>query len=205
LDSDIWGGEVRPITEIIIHCTATAHDWWADKPTSVKVAEIRRWHVQDRGWKDIGYHYLIDRDGTVANGRPLDQIGAHVKDHNTGTIGISLFGGHGSSSKDDFTDHFTIAQDKALRGLIASLHGRFGKVLVTGHNQYAAKACPGFTVADWLKDTALMNAIPVKPKDLQTPKSSPEALRPVEHKSKAPAIGAAIFALLAAVWAYFTK
>jgi hypothetical protein len=67
----------------------------AGKPTSEKVAEVRRWHVQDRGWKDIGYHFLIDRDGTVAKGRPVEQVGAHTMDHNVGSIGISLFGGHG--------------------------------------------------------------------------------------------------------------
>jgi len=98
---------MRPINEIIVHCTATRADWWAGKRTSEKVAEIKRWHVQDRGWNDIGYHYLIDRDGTVANGRALEKIGAHVAGHNTGTIGISLFGGHGSAETDMFHEHFT--------------------------------------------------------------------------------------------------
>ncbi len=47
---------MRKITEIIVHCTATRADWWAGKRTSDKVREIKRWHVQDRGWSDIGYH-----------------------------------------------------------------------------------------------------------------------------------------------------
>lgn len=81
---------MRDINEIIVHCTATRPDWWQGKSTSEKVDEIRRWHVEDRGWRDIGYHYLIDRDGTVAKGRPVEQVGAHCKGHNTGTIGISL-------------------------------------------------------------------------------------------------------------------
>ncbi|MBV7408211.1 N-acetylmuramoyl-L-alanine amidase [Maritimibacter sp. DP1N21-5] len=142
---------MRPITEIIVHCTATRADWWASKPTSAKVAEIRRWHVQDRGWRDIGYHYLIDRDGTVATGRPLAQVGAHTQGHNTGTIGISLFGGHGSSENDAFEEHFTPEQDAALRKLIAGLKSEFGITKVSGHNQYAAKACPGFNVPRWLE------------------------------------------------------
>ena len=98
---------MRLITEIIVHCTATRPEWWAGRHMADKVAEIRRWHVQDRGWKNIGYHYLIDRDGTVAEGRPVDQIGAHVQGKNTGTIGIALFGGHGSSENDEFSDNFT--------------------------------------------------------------------------------------------------
>lgn len=142
---------MRPINEIIVHCTATRPDWWDGKKTSEKVAEIKRWHVQDRGWKDIGYHYLIDRDGTVAKGRPIDQIGAHVSGHNTGSIGISLFGGHGSAETDMFHEHFTPAQEAALRKLLADLRKQFGIVKITGHNQYAAKACPGFNVPDWFR------------------------------------------------------
>jgi N-acetylmuramoyl-L-alanine amidase len=140
---------MRQINGIIVHCTATRSDWWAGKRTSEKVAEIRRWHVSDRGWRDIGYHYLIDRDGTVAKGRPLEQTGAHVAGHNTGTIGIALFGGHGASETDLFNEHFTMAQDRALRKLIADLRGQFGALALSGHNQYAAKACPGFRVASW--------------------------------------------------------
>jgi N-acetylmuramoyl-L-alanine amidase len=141
---------MRKITEIIVHCTATRADWWAGKRTSDKVREIKRWHVQDRGWSDIGYHFLIDRDGTVAKGRDIARDGAHVQGRNVGTIGISLFGGHGSAETDQFGQHFTPQQDAALRNLIADLRKDYGNVPVTGHNQYAAKACPGFNVPSWL-------------------------------------------------------
>lgn len=141
---------MRKITEAIVHCTATRPEWWASRTTTQKVREIKRWHVEDRGWSDIGYHYLIDRDGTVAAGRPMERDGAHVQGHNTGTIGISLFGGHGSSENDAFEKNFTPEQDKALRKLLADLQDRYGFTKVTGHNQYAAKACPGFNVARWL-------------------------------------------------------
>lgn len=154
---------MRKITEIIVHCTATRADWWSTRSTSAKVAEIRRWHVIDRGWSDIGYHYLIDRDGTVAAGRPLEKVGAHVQGRNTGTVGISLFGGHNSAETDAFADHFTPAQDKALRTLLADLRKQFGNVPVTGHNQYAAKACPGFSVPKWFA------ASDVSPAPIKTP------------------------------------
>jgi N-acetylmuramoyl-L-alanine amidase len=156
---------MRPVNEIIVHCTATQANWWHDRPTSAKVAEVRRWHVTPpRNWKNIGYHFLIDRDGTVAEGRPVEQVGAHVQGRNTGTIGISLFGGFGSSADDEFSDHFTIAQDRALRALIAELRLDYPAIkTVSGHNQYAAKACPGFSVPKWLA------AVPVKPEPAKEP------------------------------------
>jgi N-acetylmuramoyl-L-alanine amidase len=141
---------MRALNEIIVHCSATRPDWMRDAKTSAKVAEIRRWHVADRGWKDIGYHYLIDRDGTVAYGRPLAQIGAHVAGRNTGTIGVCLIGGHGSSEKDKFRDNFTQAQERSLQKVIADLMSTHPTITrVSGHNQWAAKACPGFNVPSW--------------------------------------------------------
>ncbi|MGC1497280.1 MAG: N-acetylmuramoyl-L-alanine amidase [Sulfitobacter sp.] len=141
---------MRKVTGIIVHCTATRANWWHGHRTSEKVAEIKRWHLA-QGWSDIGYHYLIDRDGTVAKGRDVARTGAHVKGHNTGTIGISLFGGHGSTETDQFEDNFTPEQNEALMRLIGQLHAKYGRVPVTGHNQYAAKACPGFNVPSYMK------------------------------------------------------
>jgi len=141
---------MRTLTEIIIHCTATRPDWSVKRTTTQKVAEVRRWHVEERGWKDIGYHYLIDRNGFVAKGRPLEQVGAHTQGKNTNTVGIALFGGHGSASNDKFADNYTPEQDKALRALIAQLRADYPAIkVVSGHNQYAAKACPGFNVPTW--------------------------------------------------------
>ena len=141
---------MRDINEIIVHCTATRPDWWQGRTTEEKVAEIKLWHTRDRKWKNIGYHYLIDRDGTVAKGRPVEQVGAHCKGHNTGTIGVALFGGHGSSENDKFSDHYTVEQNRALRELLADLSDTYGIKKITGHNLYAAKACPGFDVPRWL-------------------------------------------------------
>lgn len=140
---------MRPISGIIIHCTATRPAWWQSRSTAQKVAEIKRWHVEDRGWSDIGYHYLIDRNGKVAEGRPLSRTGAHVRGHNKGTIGISLFGGHGSSETDQFQDNFTAEQEAALVGLILKLKKDYPAATISGHNQYAAKACPGFNAKAW--------------------------------------------------------
>jgi hypothetical protein len=138
----------RPLREIIVHCTATRAEWMGGRPIADKVAEVRRWH-KAQGWRDIGYHFLIDRDGTIAPGRPLGEVGAHVMNRNTGTIGAALIGGHGSASTDSFARHFTFAQDVALRQLIAALQAQFGPMALSGHNEWAPKACPGFNVTEW--------------------------------------------------------
>ena len=148
----IHQGRARhPVREIIVHCSATRPDWMAAAPTSAKLAEIRRWHVQGNGWRDIGYHWLIDRDGTVAAGRAMTEIGAHVAGRNAGTIGICLIGGHGSSAEDRFARHFTPDQDRALRAVIARIKSQTAITAISGHNEHATKACPGFYVPVWLK------------------------------------------------------
>jgi N-acetyl-anhydromuramyl-L-alanine amidase AmpD len=114
------------------------------RPIAEKVAEIRRWHVQQRGWRDIGYHWVIDRDGSAAPGRPETEIGAHVEGHNAGTIGICLLGGYGARADDPFEKNFTAAQKATVKRLINEIRSRTEIRKVSGHNEYAAKACPGF-------------------------------------------------------------
>lgn len=75
---------MRAINEIIIHCT--------DTPTTATVDAIRKYHVQNNGWRDIGYHYLVDVNGRWYKGRNVAEIGAHCVNHNTGTIGIAYIG-----------------------------------------------------------------------------------------------------------------
>lgn len=147
----MYQGAARyPIREIVVHCSATRSDWMAEASLGRKVEEIRAWHKAN-GWADIGYHWIIDRDGKVMAGRPETKIGAHVSGHNSGTLGICLIGGHGSAETDAFADHFTTKQDVALRQLIDQIGARTGIRKVSGHNEYAAKACPGFNVTSWIK------------------------------------------------------
>lgn len=144
------GAARHPVREIVVHCAATRPDWMRGQPLSAKVAEIRAWH-RNNGWSDIGYHWVIDRDGAVQAGRLETVVGAHVAGHNSGTIGICLLGGFGAAASDSFSDHFTALQDIALRQLISAIQMRARIERITGHNEYAAKACPGFSVAAWLK------------------------------------------------------
>ena len=142
----IFQGKARYlVTEIILHCADTRPEWMAGRPIAEKVAEIRRRHVQQRGWRDIGYHWVVDRDGAVAPGRPETEIGAHVEGHNRGTIGICLLGGYCAKADDEFERNFTPAQAAAAKRLIGEIKGRTMIRKVSGHNDHAAKACPGST------------------------------------------------------------
>lgn len=143
---------MRLINEIIIHCSATRPEWFDKKTLAAKVKEIKRWHVEDRKWSDIGYHFIIDRDGKIAKGREIDVAGAHVAGRNANSVGVCLVGGHGSSPTDKFLDNYTPEQEAALRTLLEDLQGlHAGIKKVSGHNDYANKACPGFKVSEWLE------------------------------------------------------
>lgn len=148
----IYQGKARhPVTGIFIHCTATPSDWRPKDTPQQRVEAIRQMHITERGWRDIGYHWLIDRDGTVLPGRPEAQIGAHVAGHNSGTIGISLFGGITSKMHDPFMKNYTAAQADALRSLIEDIKMRTDIKSIRGHNEVDnGKACPGFWVPEWL-------------------------------------------------------
>ena len=153
---------MRQINTIIVHCTATRAEWWANRSAEEKAAECKSWHLGN-GWSDIGYHYLIDRDGTVTEGRPIEQAGAHAKGHNSKSVGIALWGGHGGDQDDQFEEHFTPEQDRALRRLIAQLRMEYPAITtIMGHNEVSAKMCPCFQVTEWL------NNVETKPKKQKT-------------------------------------
>lgn len=125
----------RHIDAIIIHCTAT------QLGREVSVAEIDRWHKQ-RGWKGIGYHYLVGLDGTVYHGRPVDRVGAHCRGHNAHSIGVCYVGGLDAQGRP--ADTRTAAQKEALNHLLAVLKKRYPDAKIYSHNWFANKACPCF-------------------------------------------------------------
>ena len=129
---------MRQIKEIILHCSATAEG------RDYTVADIDRWH-KARGWRGIGYHYVIYRDGSLHPGRPVEQIGAHCTGHNANSIGICYIGGLAADNKTP-KDTRTPAQIQALRDLVGELKKKYPGALVHGHNEFAAKECPCFNV-----------------------------------------------------------
>lgn len=132
---------MRAINEIILHCSATPEGRNHD------VADIRRWHVDGRGWSDVGYHYCILLDGTVEAGRPVKRQGAHCKGKNKDTIGVCYIGGCDKNMQPK--DTMNHGQEKAFLNLVETLRNVYGELTVSGHNQYSThKACPSFKVAD---------------------------------------------------------
>jgi N-acetylmuramoyl-L-alanine amidase len=128
---------MRKIDKIIIHCSATPEG------RDVSTETIRQWHLK-RGWSDIGYHYVIELDGKIIPGRPIERIGAHCRGENRSSIGICYVGGVNEEMipKDTRTE----AQRGALHSLLFDLTDNFAQATVHGHNEFSSKACPSFNV-----------------------------------------------------------
>ena len=135
---------MRHIDEIILHCSATPEG------RDVSLDDIRRWHVDERGWSDVGYHFVITLDGMVHVGRPMDIAGAHVKGRNANTIGICYIGG----MDEDMVPKDTLLpkQEDPMRKVIAALRLLFGDLALSGHHGYSSKACPSFNVKEKFAD-----------------------------------------------------
>ena len=129
---------MRAIDKIIIHCSATPEG------RDVKTSTIKQWHTA-KGWSDIGYHYVIELDGSVNMGRDIDRIGAHTRGENTGSIGICYVGGMDANMKNP-KDTRTEKQKEGLKCLIKDLRSTYGDLTIHGHNEFASKACPSFDV-----------------------------------------------------------
>lgn len=141
----------RAISSIAIHCSATPEG----KPFFA--ADIRGWHKR-KGWADIGYHFVIDLDGTIEVGRPLAQAGAHVQGFNAHSIGVCYVGGVAADGKQTPKDTRTPAQKAALVMLLRALTARFPGAVIKGHRDYSpdrngngkiepfewVKVCPSF-------------------------------------------------------------
>ena len=126
----------RRINEIIVHCTATPEG------RDYTVADIRQMH-KAQGWVDIGYHYLIYRDGSIHEGRNVDMVGAHCQGHNAQSIGVCYVGGVARDGKTP-KDTRTQAQKDALIHLLMQLVFLYPDATIHGHRDFAAKACPSF-------------------------------------------------------------
>lgn len=133
------------IDTIWVHCSATKAS------ADIGADTIRDWHLQ-RGWSDIGYHFVIRRSGQIEEGRLEDRPGAHVRGYNRNSLGICMVGGLDKNGKADA--NFTFAQYQSLVGLIQELREQHGmNVRVRGHRDVAAKSCPCFSIQNLLEYT----------------------------------------------------
>jgi len=127
------------IKQIIVHCSASG--------PKTKLEDIRKWH-KAKGWKDIGYHYVIEYDGMIRMGRPWDTVGAHCEGHNSDSIGVCLVGGLDSLGH---LYRYSPEQMKALRVLLEGIRMTFGNISIKGHYDYSIKMCPCFDVKEYIK------------------------------------------------------
>ena len=126
----------RTIKELIVHCSATPEG------KDYSVDTIRQWHLQ-RGFSDIGYHYVIYRDGSIHTGRDESIIGAHCTGHNTNSIGVCYIGGCASDGKTP-KDTRTTEQKQSLVKLLKELKTKYPQASIHGHRDFSSKACPSF-------------------------------------------------------------
>jgi len=134
----------QDVKYIVIHYTATPVE------RDFTAADIDAMHKR-RGWRGIGYHFYIRKDGTVENGRPLRERGAHVKGHNHHSVGICYEGGVYAADPNTGHDTRTPAQRTAMRRVIWEMIIRYPGAKVVGHRDMpdAATQCPGFDAGAW--------------------------------------------------------
>lgn len=165
------------ISAIVLHYSATYED------QNLTVADIDRMH-KARGWKGVGYHYVIRRDGTVDKGRPETQVGAHVGGQNSGKIGICCIGGlNRATGPNKGVDNRTPAQIAATIKLVNDILKRHPGAKVVGHRDLAATQCPGFDVIPWWASVQKGNAAPSAP---AAPSPAPNTTRKPSAAPAAP-------------------
>ena len=129
---------MRNINKIILHCSATKEG------KSFTAKDIDMWHRQ-RGWKKIGYHYVVLLNGEIQVGRSESEIGSHTVGQNADSIGVCYVGG--LDFKENPMDTRTDQQKNALKELVSNLLKKHPNATVHGHNEFANKACPCFNVS----------------------------------------------------------
>lgn len=171
-----------PIKKIVIHCSATQNGRSLRTSTQTAAQVIDGWHKQ-RGFQrlealrkafnphlaHIGYHFVIDTDGTVESGRKAGEIGAHVKGHNLHSVGICLVGGITKDKRNH--GEYTEKQWKALHRLLRELEAKYPEAKICGHRDLSPdvngdgtispnewlKTCPCFDVWSWLDSEQVIN------------------------------------------------
>lgn len=126
-------------TEIILHCSATKEG------KDFTVADIDRWH-KARGFRKVGYQYIIYRDGSIHTGREDNEAGAHCIGHNAKAIGICYIGGVDKDGRPK--DTRTPQQRESMIMLVKDLMAKYNIPLsnIFGHYQFQNKACPSFKI-----------------------------------------------------------
>ena len=120
----------RPVDRVFLHCTASSYDHHDD------IEVVSAWHL-GRGWSDVGYHFMIHKDGSISAGRDIERTPAAQKGHNKGTIAIAMHGGQ------DAKDDFSTKQIVTLREFCEQIRAAYdGDIPFHGHSEVVIRACP---------------------------------------------------------------
>lgn len=135
----------RKIDSIVVHCAAI------QSASPVTTEDIAQWHIQERHFRDIGYHFVVDQKGIIHKGRPLEEMGAHAAGHNAHSIGICYLGGLDSHGQP--ADTRTPLQQLAIKQLIGLLVNEFNIYDVLGHRDLSpdVNGDGQITRVDWIK------------------------------------------------------
>jgi N-acetylmuramoyl-L-alanine amidase len=135
---------MRNIKYIVVHCTAT--------PPETTIDSIKNYWRQNLGWKNPGYHYIIQRNGDIVNIFPEDKVSNGVKGYNHNSVHISYIGGVDKNNQ--AIDNRTDAQIHAMFNKLVSLSEKYPNATILGHRDFpgVTKMCPSFDVKEWLKN-----------------------------------------------------
>ena len=143
---------MRSITLIVLHCSATR----ADRSYSFQQCKADHLH---RGYRDIGYHFYVTRDGTLHEGRPLAQVGAHCRNHNKYSVGICYEGGIDTDGRP--ADTRTESQKSTLRELLVRLKRAHPRAVIVGHRDLSPDLDRNgrITPDEWTKQCPCFDAV----------------------------------------------
>lgn len=126
------------IDRLVVHHSAS--------PLSTTVGDIEKWHVDERGWDAIGYHWVITRLGFLEPTRPIIYQGAHARGFNDGSLGVCLVGNNTEEA-----NCWTELQVEALAELWLALRTAIPDLEVHGHRDLASGTeCPGVDIRPML-------------------------------------------------------
>ena len=131
------------ISSVFIHHSAT---------TSGTPYAYAEYHILERDFPGIAYHFVIDKNGKINQTNYLDTISYHVSGKNTASIGICLTGNYDIQSPPN-------AQIDSCVRLITYLNGILGRnLIIHGHRDFANKSCPGDNIdMEWIKSLVYHN------------------------------------------------
>jgi hypothetical protein len=143
------------ITHVTLHHTGSAEPLHPDDDPAEKLRGLQSWGARDRNWWDVPYHYLIDLEGDVYEGRDWHFMGETNTTYDpSGHFLISVIGNYGKQEA-------TPAQLAAIADLMAWAIDRFDLPLdrIGGHYDYAGTSCPGQHLRRYLEDGTLRRMV----------------------------------------------